>query len=141
MSARENSRKRDQLRAVAESYFRALKSKDFGSIPYDENVRLRAPLAPGGVNQPLVGKQALQDKWWQPLQPALEGLEVRILGHYLNDRMNGIITEAEVTIMAVKPPVTLRVADRFTVNDQGKIVEQENHFDPRDITEPGWQNA
>jgi hypothetical protein len=32
----------------------------------------------------------------------------------------------------------LRVADRFNVNEQGKITEQENHFDPRDVTNPGW---
>jgi len=50
-----------------------------------------------------------------------------------------IITEAE--IHTVKPPATLRVADRFTVNAEGKIIEQENHFDPRDVTNPGWQNG
>jgi len=55
--------------------------------------------------------------------------------------MTAIVTEAEIRIGIVNPPVTLRVADRFTVNDEGRIVEQENHFDPRDVTNPGWQNA
>ena len=34
-----------------------------------------------------------------------------------------------------------RVADRFTASDDGKILEQENHFDPRDVTNAGWQDA
>ena len=37
------------------------------------------------------------------------------------------------------PPCTLRVIDRLTVDAGGKIVEQENFFDPRDVTNPGWQ--
>jgi hypothetical protein len=41
----------------------------------------------------------------------------------------------------MNPPATLRVADRFNVNEQGKITEQENHFDPRDVTNPGWQDG
>lgn len=88
----------------------------------------------------LAGKEALRAQWWQPLEPALEGLEVKVLDYYINESMTAIITEAEVKISAVNPPVTLRVADRFTVKE-GKIVDQENHFDPRDVTNPGWQNA
>lgn len=141
MSRAHDSERRKRLESIAEAYFQALQRKDFASIPYAEDVRLRAPLAPGGVNQPLVGKRALQEKWWQPLQPALEGLRVKILDHYINEQMTGIVTEAELTITAVKPSVTLRVADRFSVNESGKIVEQENHFDPRDVTNPGWQTA
>jgi hypothetical protein len=29
------------------------------------------------------------------------------------------------------PPCTLRVVDRFTVNAEGKMTQQENHYDPR----------
>jgi hypothetical protein len=25
------------------------------------------------------------------------------------------------------------------VNEEGKIIEQENFFDPRDVTQPGWR--
>lgn len=53
----------------------------------------------------------------------------------------GIITETEGTILAVNLPTTLRVADRFNVNESGKIIEQENHFAPRDATNPGWQHG
>lgn len=133
--------RRSQLQAVATAYFEGLKKKDFSAIPYDDGVRLRAPLAPGGVNQPLEGKAALEREWWQPLQPALDGVQVKILDLYLNESLTGIVAEAELTITALTPPVTLRVADRFTVNEAGRIVDQENHFDPRDVTNPGWQQA
>ena len=133
--------RREQLRAVAEGYFEALRRKDFLAIPYHDRVTLRAPLTPGGVNQPLEGKEALRTQWWQPLVPALEGVQIRVLDHYLNESLMGIVAEAEITITVVDPPVTLRVADRFTVNEDGRIVEQENHFDPRDVTNPGWQRG
>jgi hypothetical protein len=140
LQASEITNRKDQLRATAEAYFEALREKNFSAIPFDDNVSLRAPLCPGGVHHPLNGKDALRAQWWQPLEPALEGVEIKILDHYFNDSLTGIITEAEVTINAVNPPATLRVADRFNVNEQGKIIEQENHFDPRDVTNPGWQN-
>ncbi|MCA1719445.1 MAG: nuclear transport factor 2 family protein [Actinobacteria bacterium] len=137
----QDDERRQLLKSVAEAYFRGLQQQDFASIPYDENVTLRAPLSPGGVNRPLVGESVLRTQWWQPLVPALPGLQVRILDHYINEPSTAIVTEAEITITVLDPPVTLRVADRFTVSDEGKILEQENHFDPRDVTNPGWQDA
>ena len=122
---------------MAEAYFAALAKKDFEAIPYDDNVSLRAPLCPGGVHTPLVGKGALRTIWWPPLVPVLG--EARVLDHYINEKMTAICTEA--LIATVNPPVTLRVADRFTVSAEGKISEQENHFDPRDVTNPGWQKS
>ena len=142
MSAQEaNSaaQRKEQLRAITEGYFEALRRKDFSLIPYDDNVTLRAPLVPGGVNQPLVGKEALRAQWWQPLEPAMEGVQIQVLDHYVNESLTSIVAEAEITITIVDSPATLRVADRFTVNGAGRIVEQENHFDPRDVTNPGWQ--
>jgi hypothetical protein len=143
MSAQETqsaARRREQLRAVAEGYFEAIRRQDFSSILYDDHVTLRAPLTPRGVNQPLVGKAVVHAQWWQPLAPALDGVEIQVREHYINESLTGIITEAEITITRVDPPATLRVADRFTVNAAGRIVEQENHFDPRDVTNPGWQS-
>ncbi|MDQ3256884.1 MAG: nuclear transport factor 2 family protein [Acidobacteriota bacterium] len=143
MSAQEvnATKRREQLRAIAERYFESLRRKDFSAIPYDDNVTLRAPLTPGGVNQPLVGKEALRTQWWQPLGPALEGVQIKVFEHYINEAMTAIVTESEIKINVVDPPATLRVADRFTVDEQGKIIEQENHFDPRDVTNPGWQKG
>lgn len=130
-----------QLQKIAEGYFAALRQKDFSAIPYAEHATLRAPLAPGGVNQPLSGKNALYTQWWIPLLPALEGVAIKVIDHYFNESMTAVCTEAEITINVVSPPATLRVADRFTVNAAGKIIEQENHFDPRDVTNPGWQSS
>src|SRR5215471_2607734 len=64
-----STKRRTQLRAVAEAYFGALARKDFAAIPYDDKVVLRAPLVPGGVHKPLVGKEALRTVWWPPLVP------------------------------------------------------------------------
>jgi len=41
--------------------------------------------------------------------------------------MTEIVTKVEFTIAVMG--ATLRVVDRFIVNDEGKIIEQENHFD------------
>ena len=137
----QTEKRQQQLRDIAETYFEALRQKDFAAIPYADQVTLRAPLAPGGVNQPLVGKDALHAQWWVPLVPALENVEINVLEHYLNESLTAICTEAVITINVAAPPAALRVADRFTVNAAGKITEQENHFDPRDVTNPGWQNS
>jgi hypothetical protein len=133
--------RQQQLRDIAETYFAALRQKDFAAIPYADDVTLRAPLALGGVNHPLVGKAALHAHWWTPLGPALENVEIKVLEHYFNAALTALCTEAEITIHVVSPPAVLRVADRFTINGDGQIIEQENHFDPRDVTNPGWQNA
>ncbi len=129
--------RRAQLRAAADAYLEGLAKKDFSLIPYAADVTLRAPLCPGGVHRPLVGKEALRTIWWAPLPAALGA--VRVIDHYYNDDLTAICVEAEVGIVGVAQP--LRVADRFTVDTAGQIVEQENHFDPRDVTNPGWQNG
>ena len=133
--------RKEQLRKIAEGYFEALRKKTLAVIPYDEHVTLRAPLTPGGVNRPLTGKSAVHSQWWVPLEPALEGVEITIIDHYMNESLTAICTVAEITINAVSPPVTLRVADRFLVSAEGKIIAQENHFDPRDVTNPGRQTG
>ncbi len=121
-----------KLKEVAETYFDSLRKQRFDAIPYDDNATLRAPLTTGGVNRPISGKQALYNEWWQPLEPALQGVTITVLGHYIHENMEGIISEAEITL--ANPNVTLRVADRFTINENGKITGQENHFDPRAVT-------
>ena len=121
-----------QLKQVAETYFDSLRQKTFDLIPFDENATLRAPLTPGGVQSPLNGKAEIRAQWWEPLEPALTGVAINILGYYIHEDLSGIICEAEITLK--EPAVTLRVADRFSVNEAGKITEQENHFDPRAVT-------
>ena len=52
---------------------------------------------------------------------------IDITDHYYNESLTGLITKADITIVPLG--VTLRTADRFVINDEGKITEQENHFD------------
>ena len=54
-------------------------------------------------------------------------------------QVEALCVAAEVGVVGVARP--LRVADRFTVDAAGQIIEQENHFDPRDVTNPGWQTG
>jgi hypothetical protein len=124
--------RRAQLRQVAAQYFEGLARKQFDLIPYDDQVSLRAPLAPGGMHRPLVGKEQLRAVWWAPL-PAILG-DVKVCDFYYNEDLTAVVAEAEVEV--TNPKARLRVADRFTVNAAGKIVEQVNHFDPRDVTSP-----
>lgn len=60
--------RKEQLKQVAEKYFQSLKNKNFSTIPYDDNIILRAPLAPGGVNNPIHGKHLVEEQWWQPME-------------------------------------------------------------------------
>jgi hypothetical protein len=124
--------RRAQLRQAAAQYFEGLARKQFDLIPYDDQVSLRAPLAPGGMQSPLVGKEQLRAVWWAPLPAILGG--VKVFDFYYNEDLTAVVAEAEVEV--TNPKARLRVADRFTVNTAGKIVEQVNHFDPRDVTNP-----
>jgi hypothetical protein len=126
-----------QLHAVARQYATGgLGTKNFDAIPYAEDVCLRAPLCPGGSAQPLTGKENLRNIWWAPL-PGLLG-EITVLDTYVNQSLTAVTVEFHLQVM-VSPPVELRLIDRFAVNEDGKIKDQENFFDPRDLTHPGWR--
>ncbi len=127
-----------QLHALARgSVTEALGKKNFDAIPYADDVALRAPIAPGGSANPIVGRENLRTVWWTPL-PGLIG-EVEVLDTFVNQDLSAVTVEFLCGI--TNPPCTLRIVDRFKVNDEGEIVEQENFFDPRDVTNPGWQDA
>jgi hypothetical protein len=57
---------------------------------------------------------------------------VKVIDYYVNADATAICAAAEVTLPVAKG--TLRVADRFRVDADGRITEQENHFDPRAVT-------
>jgi hypothetical protein len=128
--------RRAQLRAIANTYFEGLAKKDLSRVPWDENVTLRSPLAPGGLDSPLQGKPAVL-AWFAGLYPVLG--EVKVIEHYINEAMTAICSEALVGITS--PPVTLRVIDRLVVNPEGKIVDQENHYDPRPVLQQSAKSA
>jgi len=120
--------RRQQLIGAAEEYFRGLAQKDVSRVPWHADVVFRGPLTPA-TPDPLCGQAAVRT-WFEGLYPALGRVEV--LEHYIGQ--NSIATRANVHI--TEPAAVLRVLDRFVVDDDGRIVEQENHFDPRPVLQP-----
>ncbi len=118
--------RKTQLKSITEGYFAGIAQKDMSAVPYDDNVVLRSPLAPGGLGTLLVGRQAVLD-WFTSLWPVLGGTEV--FEHYFNDDLTVIATRADIVITS--PPSRLRVTDRFRISPEGKIIQQENHYDPK----------
>jgi len=114
------------LRGVVESYFNGLARKDLSAVPYHPDVVMRAPLAPGGSEAPLRGREAVLT-YLNGVLPVLG--KVRLIAFYVSEDLMGACGAAEIEVTS--PPATLRVADRFRIDKQGRIVEQENHYDPR----------
>jgi hypothetical protein len=134
----DRDRRAEQLHAIARGYVtEGLGKKNFDAIPYHEHVELRAPLCPGGVAVPLMGREALRTVWWAPI-PALVRA-VRVIDTFVNGDLTASAVEFHLTI--ADPPCELRIVDRFTVNADGEIVSQENYFDPRDLTDPHSRDA
>ena len=114
-----------QLRAIADAYFGGLTQGDVSHVPYDENVLFRTPLAAGGSDVPLRSRSALLD-FFAGIYPALG--EVQVIDYFFNDALTSICVRADV---ALKTGKVLRVADVFRISADGKVIEQENHYDPR----------
>ena len=108
-----------------------MRKKDMSHVPWADDVVLRSPLAPGGLDTPLVGRAAVL-AWFASLYPVLGAMH--IIEHYFNEDLTVIASRSDVGI--THPPCTLRVVDRFTVNADGKITQQENHYDPRPAMPP-----
>lgn len=124
------------LHKIARDYvMKGLGGRNFDAIPYADNVSLRAPLCPGGSSAPLVGKENLRSTWWAPL-PGLVA-DVRIIDSFVNSDQTAVTIEFHCDI--IQPACTLRIMDKFVVDDEGMIIAQENFFDPRDVTHPGWK--
>ena len=71
--------------------------------------------------------------------PGLLG-KVEVLDTFVNKSATAATVEFHLEVLT-SPPLELRVMDRFTINEAGEITEQENFFDPRDLTHPGWQET
>ena len=127
----------NRLHQMARDYVTSLGAGDFDSIPYSEDVELRAPLCPGGSAVPLVGRENLKEQWWAPLPDLVSGVEV--VDTFTNGDLSGVTVEFRCRIDAMS--CTLRIIDRFHVDSEGRILSQENFFDPRDVTNPGWKDA
>ena len=83
----------EQLRQVAETYFQALRYKNFEAIPFSDDIVFRAPLAPGGSGNPIKGKKEVFEKWWKPLEPALDGAQIKIVDYYFNESLTEVFAK------------------------------------------------
>ncbi len=131
IAQKDKTERKKELIQIAENYvLKGLGGKNFDAIPYDENVTLRAPLNPGGSAVPISGKETLRNTWWAPL-PDLVG-KVNVLDIFVNSDLTAVTVEFHCEI--VNPACWLRIVDRFKVNDEGLITDQENFFDPSPLS-------
>jgi hypothetical protein len=128
--------RQQQLHQMARDYVASLGAGDFDSIPYAEDVELRAPLCPGGSTVPVLGRANLEEVWWAPLPDLVSGVE--LLETFVNEDLTAVTVEFLCRIDALS--CTLRIVDRFHVTPDGRIASQENFFDPRDVTNAGWRD-
>lgn len=125
LAGAQTAARRQQLISISEVYFQGMAEKDMSAVPWSDDVVLRGPLCPGGATTPLKGRAAVLE-WFAGVLPALG--EMRVVEHYVNEDLTGIATRADVGLSSGD---ALRVVDRFTVDAEGRITEQENHYDPR----------
>ena len=59
---------------------------------------------------------------------------VTFIDSFVNDSETAVTAEFHCEI--VNPACVLRIIDRFTINEEGQITEQENFLDPRSVTNP-----
>jgi len=122
-----------QLHEIAHIYVvDGLGGKNFEIIPYHDQVSLRAPLNPGGSENPIVGKENVRAQWWAPLPNLVGG--VTFFDSFVNQDLSAVTLEFHCEI--TNPACTLRIIDRLNVDSDGKITAQENFFDPRGVTNP-----
>lgn len=133
--------RKEQLISIVETYIKGIKERDFSIIPYAENVTMRTPFTKNGMSIQLKGKEVLFNEWWKPLLLTPNSKEVvfKVKDYYFNESLTSIVAESVVTDYNAEPPATVYVAERFTLNDAGEIIDQINHIDVRDVLTPGWQ--
>ena len=85
----------------------------------------------------MTGRDNLKETWWAPLPDLVSRVEV--IDSYVNEELSAVTVEFLCHIEAMS--CTLRIIDRFRVNGDGQITSQENFFDPRDVTNPGWKDV
>jgi hypothetical protein len=120
-----------KFRDITRSYFNALASDnpdDLKHVPWADTVQVRAPLYPGGAEVEFVGRPAME-AYLKPFLPVIGTVDV------LLNTIEGewICTKANIGLPdAANPASRIRVTDCFRIDlATGKIVEQENHYDPR----------
>ena len=111
-------------REIARAYFEGLQRKDLSEVPYAEDAVMWAPLGPDGLDKPIRGRTSIL-AFFESVFPILGSVEIK------NLFADGEWAAGRAFITLTQPAgAVLRVNDVFRIHD-GKIVEQENHYDPR----------
>jgi hypothetical protein len=76
MATTNDEARRSQLKAISETYFAGLAKRDVSSVPWHDDIVLRSPLAPEGLEVPLRGKAAVI-QWFEALYPVLGETRVK----------------------------------------------------------------
>ncbi|HSI76973.1 MAG TPA: hypothetical protein VK957_13820 [Lunatimonas sp.] len=128
--------RKELLHQIASDYVeKGLNQGRLETLPYHDDVELRAPLLPGGSTVPIKGRKTILET----LGKVLESVESsELVDTYVNQDLTAATVEFYCNFK--DPQAKLRVVDRFRINQDGKITEQENFYDPRDISHPDWRN-
>ena len=103
-------------------------NKNMNEVPWHDDLVFRGPLAPD-YPAAIEGRGNVLE-WFSGVCPALG--QVEVVEHLLSIELTSIATRANVHVGTG----VLRVIDRFVVDGDGRIVEQENHYDPRPALGP-----
>jgi hypothetical protein len=95
--------------------------KKFCAIPIKKMLTLRAPICPGGSQNSIARKGEPPNTMVDSL-PSLVG-EVHLTGSFINKDETAVSVEFRCHIF--QPECTLRVVDRFIINEEGEITQQE----------------
>jgi hypothetical protein len=121
----DNARKQN-----VKAYFDGLAAKDVSRVPWAKDATLRTPLNPAGGESVLIrGREAILT-FFNSILPAVRSL--KFLRYYTGDG-GWVAGQAEISPANSE---TLYVLDAFHV-ENGEIIEQQNHYDPRPATGSG----
>ncbi len=117
----------DARKQSVKAYFEGIAAKDMSRVPWAKNATLRSPLNPAGGESELIrGRKAILD-FFTSILPAVRSLKVL---HYYTGDAGRVAGQAEIALSNGK---ILYALDAFCI-ENGEIVEQQNHYDPRPAT-------
>ena len=109
------------------AYFDAIAAKNMSQVPWAKDATLRTPLNPAGGESVLIrGRKAILE-FFTSILPAVRSLKSL---RYYTGESGWVAGQAEIGLANGK---TLYVLDAFRI-ENGEIIEQQNHYDPRPAT-------
>jgi hypothetical protein len=116
-----------ERKECVKAYFDGLAMKDMSRVPWAKNATLRTPLNPAGGESVLIQGRAAILEFFTGILPAVRGLK---FSRYYTGDDGWVAGQAEISLTNGK---TLYAFDAFR-SENGEILEQQNHYDPRPAT-------